>query len=79
MFWLRNKKNTFYTRYLYASVSFLLWSLSGQIYEGEEGRDALTEQGQVTLQRLENMLQAGQGDNPIQNGNVQSEYQLFPC
>ncbi|XP_045200550.1 methylosome subunit pICln-like [Mercenaria mercenaria] len=31
-------------------------------YEGEEGAEELTEQGQVTLQRLENMLRAGQGD-----------------
>ena len=33
-------------------------------YEGEEGVEQLTEQGQVTLQRLENMLRAGQGDGP---------------
>ena len=63
-----------YLLHPHLSVCLSVISFSGQIYEGEEGRDALTEQGQVTLQRLENMLQAGQGDNPIQNGNVQSEY-----
>lgn len=33
-------------------------------YEGEEGVEELTEQGQATLQRLENMLRGGQGDGP---------------
>lgn len=33
-------------------------------YTGEEGEGELSEQGQVTLERLENMLQAGQGDAP---------------
>lgn len=44
----------------------------GQYYEGQDGVGALTEQGQATLQRLEHMLQAGQGDNPVPNGHVQS-------
>lgn len=45
-------------------------------YEGEEGVEELTEQGQVTLQRLENMLQQGQGDGASveeTNGHVNEE------
>ena len=44
-------------------------TFAGQFYEGEEGVDALTEQGQATLERLENMIQIGQGDNSVQNGH----------
>ena len=45
-------------------------SFPGQFYEGQEGQEALTEQGQAVLERLE----AGQGDNHVPNGNVESEY-----
>lgn len=47
----------------------------GQFYEGEEGVDALTEQGQATLERLENMLQRGQGDNSVPNGHNNTDPQ----
>ncbi|XP_060065491.1 methylosome subunit pICln-like [Ylistrum balloti] len=43
-------------------------------YEGSEGYDHLTQQGQATLQHLENLLISGQGDGQVPNGtNVTSE------
>ena len=52
---------------------------SGQFYEGEEGLHHLSEQGQANLQHYENLLNAGQGDGPVnQNGNanIEGEYRF---
>ena len=39
----------------------------GNFYEGEEGLDHLTEEGQANLQHLENLIGQGDGQNPLNN------------
>lgn len=39
--------------------------IEGGFYEGEDGLDHLSEQGQANLQRMENLL--GQGDGQLNN------------
>ena len=48
--------------------------LGDQFYEGEEGFERLTEEGQINLERFEAMLRQGQGDGqgdaPVANGEA---------
>ncbi|XP_063430762.1 methylosome subunit pICln-like isoform X2 [Mytilus trossulus] len=43
----------------------------GGFYEGEDGLDHLSEQGQANLQRMENLL--GQGDGQLNNNHAENE------
>ncbi|KAH3807839.1 methylosome subunit pICln-like [Dreissena polymorpha] len=44
-----------------------------EFYVGEEGEEALNEEGQANLARFEAMLQQGQGDAPSSNGHTSEE------
>jgi len=55
-------------------ISYCNIFLGDQFYEGEEGFDRLTEEGQINLERFEAMLRQGQGDGqgdtPVANGEA---------